>query len=243
MAVEAALLQKDYLAKFQTVIRHRTRPVLASQPSRPPGTLIESAGIEEETPIRSDETIVGQPKDEDPIVIIKSTLIDIIQGLSPGTAQFDADIVSINAILDELADIHRVESELTSAAEALRDQKAALNERCLALVAELANLKADIEIGGVSFVEPPDELVATAATQVSDIKGALDDIQALKAELDGLSRMPPTSSISERARRNNAERTAIDSILSIGSDLQKLLAGCVCLVISEYPEPSRPRGR
>lgn len=180
--------------------------------------------------------------EEGTIVALKTRLIDLIQQLAPGNDSFGDLMAEISSNLDELSAIHRTELDQHSAIELTRQRLAALRERCDILLAKLSALKDELELGGLSYVEPAAEAIDAAEESLAAVQSTLKDIEALRQHISSIEAMPTAPSLAERQKRLRIINEAYDQMLEYSAELKTLLGNCQCLSVQPHSPPEPPPG-
>jgi len=220
--------------------RHRTEHPAAKEAQLQVALVkAETATVDmKEIQLVLEDPIPYQQEEGSPLMTIKNKLVELIQHLTPGKEDFESGIAAINGVLEELSSIHRVALEQQGAEALLRDRFDALRANCEALISALMTVKESLELGEYHYSEPEIAMLDTAIAQVDEIQALLDEFNTLNAALEDLGKLPPATSVMERARRNAKEGETLDAIMEVGTKVKSKLDECACIVPNgELPPP------
>lgn len=278
-ATDAAIAQKDYLSKFQQVIRRRPKPVIVQKSISPVALQINDASTSDVEAVLVDAneskiieildakitlasthvdvndlvftSVAAQARPKQPtlrvesehkdprVMLIKTKIVELIQLISPGSSSYDVELKSINENLAALNAIHLSEIEKNTIASKIHLQLVAIKDRCANLISQLEEMKDELELGIISYLEPEPEFLDAAEDDLNRIHVAIDDIQSFKRQIESIDAMTTPVSFAERTKRAKILNDAFVNISSITLDLKTMLMNCHCLQMT-IVDPTPP---
>lgn len=207
-------------------------PALASAGAAPTESIREGASDLE--PEQQATQAAAQAQD-DPLMQVKSRVIELLQALQPGSAQFDAVLTAIREQLDTVAHMHAQRLEQLSAATEMANKLAAMRERQAQLLERLRAV--DPSLAATQARELSEATMGEAETQMAECEQACVQVLEVVARLTQLEESPAPSGLLERKRRKDAEQELANRALEAVTRTRELIEGGCCFAVRAVDAP------
>lgn len=172
------------------------------------------------------------------LVSIKTRLSQLVESICPGADDFHSLIADFNAQIESLSILHERERERNDVAAQLRERFASLKENCDLLISKLENIKEELSLGQIRYVEPESAQLDVAEDSIVSVQSIIEDIEALRKQAAQFESMPVPSSFDERLKRKKIIADAWEAISDSRTNLINLIDQSPCLDIeSGSPDP------
>ncbi len=169
---------------------------------------------------------------------IKARLTKLAEIITPGALDFPELVADFQTQIESLSVLHHIEQKRNDQVELLRQRFASLKESCVILIAKLENIKEDLSLGQVSYVEPSLEQLDMAEEGIVSIQSVMEDIEVLRNQAERFEKMSQPTSFDERRKHKKIINDAWDDISNSRDNLINLIDQSPCLMIDQEASAS-----
>lgn len=182
-------------------------------------------------PIMPPASAMEEEQGDDLVMSTKTTLIQLIEAIEPGSMTFDTTLAQIQAQIETLSGIH-IERNLLHAASAAMTEKM---DRFIAQQKEVADIinamRETLEIGRVDARGVVQEDLEAATDELTKIDEAISNLSALLKQLDELENSPRPTGLQERKKRQKIEQQITESAESRAEGVRNLIENGLCFIL------------